>query len=156
LGLDSSGEVVSTVVPTGTAECRAKGGRVTVAINGVPQPDQRAGQLARLLMTAASSTAMSDALAIVGRVSPSWSELYLAYELVESNTGGRMYSEGWIDRTEGTLFARTANSYTALGREGRHGKDRGGAPAIPMARADATQLVRRLVSAWITSEASDL
>ncbi len=61
-------------------------------------------------------------MALIGRPSPTWSELYLIFELVEANVGGRMHTEGWIDRTEKKLFTRTANSYTALGREGRHGK----------------------------------
>jgi protein-S-isoprenylcysteine O-methyltransferase Ste14 len=153
-GIDAEGEIAHTVVAVGTTEGRAKAGHITVSIDGVQQPDSGTGQLARLLQVAETSTGMADALAVVGRLSPIWSELYLVYELVESNTGSRMYSDGWITQDEGTLFTRTANSYTALGREARHGKDRRDPPSNPMPRPLATQLMRKLVAAWINSALS--
>lgn len=148
-GIDAKGNRTHTIVTLGTAEIRCKTGNLTALVNGVPQPDLRAGQATRLLHAAATSSAASDALVIVGRLMPSWSELYLVYELVESNVGGLMYIEGWIGRTEGNLFTRTANSYTALGRAGRHGKDRGTPPAIPMPHQTAINLVRSLVLSWL-------
>lgn len=153
-GIDAEGDVAQTVVPVGTAECRAKAGHITVLIDGVPQPDNRTGQLAQLLQAAKTSSAMADALAVLGRPSPTWAELYLVYELVKSNSGSRMYSDGWITHDEGVLFTRTANSYTALGKEARHGKDRGDPPSNPMPRTLATQLMRRLVAAWLSSSIS--
>lgn len=149
-GIDANGNRIHTVVTLGTAEVRCQTGHLTALVNGVAQPDLRTGQATRLLQVAATSTAASDALVILGRSMPSWSELYLVYELVESNVGGRMYLECWIGRTEGKLFTRTANSYTALGRAGRHGKDRGRPPAIPMSHPTAIKLMRSLVWAWLT------
>lgn len=88
---------------------------------------------------ASHNRAKADALTLVGRPSPSWSELYLIFELVEANVGGRMFADGWIGRTEANLFTRTANSYTALGMAGRHGKDRGDPYAISRRRVVTRQ-----------------
>lgn len=148
-GIDAQGEIAHTVIQVGTAEARCEAGHMTVVVGGVPQQDHRKGQMASLVSEATRNRAKADALALVGRPSPSWSELYLIFELVEANVGGRMYSEGWIGKTEAKLFGRTANSYTALGRAGRHGKDRGDPPAQPMQQADASLLMRNLVLAWL-------
>ncbi len=147
-GIDANGEITQTVVPVGAAEIRCKLGHATISIDGVPQSDDRTGLMSLYLNDATADQAKADALAILGRSTPSWSELYLAFELVEANTGGEMYSAGWISRAEATLFTRTANSYTALGPSGRHGKDRGDPPNVPMKKETALALVRSLVASW--------
>ncbi len=149
-GVDADGTVLSTVVPVGAAEERCKAGHITAVVGGATQPDSRRGQLARFVESARRSVAAKDALALVGRPSPTWSELYLIYELVEANVGGRMYSDGWISRSQGERFARTANSYTALGRASRHGRQTSQPPGQPMTQREATQLMRTLVQAWLT------
>lgn len=93
-GIDAKGNRIHTVVTLGTAEIRCKAGHLTALVNGVPQPDLRAGKATRLLCAAATSSAARGALVIVGRPMPSWSELYLVYELVESNVGRLIYIEG--------------------------------------------------------------
>jgi hypothetical protein len=149
-GIDEHGEFTQTVVPVGTTEMRCKMGRVTISIGGVPRADDRTGSMSLFLSDATGNQAKADALAIVGRSCPGWSELYLAFELVEANVGGRMYADGWIGKAEATLFTRTANSYTALGSSGRHGKDRGAPPTEPMEKQAALALVRSLVASWFT------
>jgi hypothetical protein len=148
-GIDENGEIAHTVIQVGTAEMRCKAGQVTIAINGVAQPDQRKGSMSPILREALHNRAKADALMLVGRSFPSWSELYLVFELVEANVGRRMFTEGWIGQTDATLFTRTANSYTALGTAGRHGKDRGDPPAAPMQQQAAVTLMRSLVAAWL-------
>lgn len=148
-GIDAAGNVANTAIQVGSAEMRCKAGHVTLAVNGVTQQDSRKGLINELLRETTRSRAKADALALVGRPTPSWSELYLVFELVEANTGSRMYVDGWIGRTESTLFTRTANSYTALGKAARHGKDRGDPPTKPMHQRDAVRLMRSLVAAWL-------
>lgn len=148
-GVDDSGSVVNTVVPVGTAEMRCKAGHMNVLIDGVPQPDSRQGRIASLVELAKRSTAGRDALSLVGRPSPTWSELYLVYELVKANAGSRMFSDNWISRSQAELFRRTANSYTALGRAARHGKEATDSPKNPMPQREATQLMRELVRGWL-------
>ena len=148
-GIDANGKVVRTIVRAGVGVARAKGGHAKISMNGIAEPDRRMGSMTALLMEAAKNKAKADALALVGRQSPSWSELYLVFELVKANVGGRMLSEGWIAKNDATLFTRTANSYTALGKTGRHGKDRGDPPSIPMHQKAAADLMRVLVCRWL-------
>ena len=148
-GIDARGDIANTVLQVGCAEMRCKAGHITIAVNGVKQKDNRLGVMDVLLRQAAQDRAKADALALVGRRTPSWSELYLVFELVEANAGSRMYADGWIGRAESTLFTRTANSFTALGKAARHGKDRGDPPVNPMRQQDAVRLMRSLVAGWL-------
>jgi len=148
LGLDEDGEPTQTVIPIGTTEIRCKLGHLPISIGSVLNPDDRTGLMSSFLKDANDNQAKADALTILGRSSPSWSELYLAYELVKANVGARMFTAGWIRKNDAGLFTRTANSYTALGSSGRHGKDRGTPPAEPMEKKAALELVRSLVASW--------
>ncbi|WP_411868677.1 hypothetical protein [Vulcanococcus limneticus] len=149
LGLDEDGENTQTVIPLGTTEIRCKLGHLTFSIGGVPKPDDRTGLMSSFLKDATCNQAKADALIILGRSSPGWSELYLAFELVEANVGARMFTAGWIRKNDARLFTRTANSYTALGSSGRHGRDRGSPPSEPMEKKAALELVRSLVASWL-------
>jgi hypothetical protein len=148
-GIDSEGHVANTVIQIGSAELRMKGGHVTSSVNGIARPDARVGAALPIMRAAAASTAAADILVIVGRLNPTWSELYLVYELIKSNCGGRMFDLGWIQKSDATLFCRTANSYTALGRKARHGKDRGQPPQSPMPQHEAKTLMRALAAGWL-------
>jgi len=149
-GIDQTGSIVNTVLRVQSAEMRCKAGHVTMLVDGIAQQDTRQGQITRLMDAADGNVAARDALSIMGRSAPSWSELYLVYELVEANAGNRMYAEKWIARTEGKRLTRTANSYTALGRASRHGKQTTQPPRDPMTQREATVLMRALVAAWLS------
>jgi hypothetical protein len=60
-----------------------------------------------------------------------------------------MLDFGWISRNDADLFAHTANSYSTLRSDGRHGKDIGGPPVNPMQHGIALTLVCGLVVAWL-------
>ena len=149
LGVDSAGNVLHTVVGINTLELRSKAGAVRPVLGGSVQPDPREGAASALIRGAMSSPRGRDALTIVGRPSLTWSELYLLYELVEADVGGQMFKLGWISGSDADLFSHTANSYNALRSSGRHGKDKGDAPAHPMPLANASTLIRDLVFAWL-------
>lgn len=151
--LDEKGVNAHTVIPVGTAHERNKAGQLGVAVDGVPQSDPRSGRAASLLAAAIRKPALADALALIGRASPTWAELYLVFELVESNIGGKMFEYGWISAADEKHFSQTVNSYTALGRHGRHGKDRGNPPAVAMSHGRAIKLMRALMLAWAQSVA---
>lgn len=153
-GLDTNGEVANTVLQVDSAEIRFKGEHVTISINGEAQPDQRRGAITALLRETLVHRAKADALALLGRAKPTWSELYLVFELVEANAGGQMYSDGWITKAETKLFTRTANSYTALGRDGRHGSERTAPPSATMSQGAAIALMRALVRNWFKATAT--
>jgi hypothetical protein len=149
--VDEKGQVAHQVIPVGTAHERNKAGQLGVSIDGVPQGDPRTGRAARFLEAAEQNQALADALVLVGRPAPSWAELYLVFELVESNSGRQMIDRGWISKEAARNFKWTANSYTALGRLGRHGKNQNAPPPAPMSHPQAIELMRQLVSGWAKS-----
>ena len=126
-----------------------KGNPVNLGVGGKTQPDPQKLSASNLLRASAISTCAHDALVISGRPTLTWSELYLLFELVESDVGSKMLDFGWIKNSEKKLFEHTVNSYSALRSEGRHGKDKGSAPSKPMLLNDATSLIKRLVLAWL-------
>jgi len=134
-GMDAAGTVVQTVLAVGTAEMRVKAGSVRAVVGGKVQPDSREAAASPLLLAASLSPRARDALTIVGRPALTWSELYLLFELVQADVGGQMFDRGWISRADANLFTHTANSYSTLRSDARHGKDRGDPPAQPMLRA---------------------
>ncbi len=148
-GVDSTGAVRHTVVAVNPAEMRVKAGSVRAVVGGKVQPDPREAAASPLIRAALLSPRARDALIIVGRPSLTWSELYILFELVQADVGGQMFDLGWISPNDANLFTRTANSYSTLRSDGRHGKDRGEPPAHPMQHSIAATLVFGLVLAWI-------
>jgi hypothetical protein len=149
LGVDSAGTVCHMVIAAGAAEIRVKAGSVRVVRGTDVQPDPAEGLATPLMRAASRARRAHDALAIVGRQNLTWSELYLLFELVEAEVGGEMHRRGWISEADAGLFTHTANSYSALRSEGRHGKERGRPPSTPMQHAVAMQRVSALVLAWL-------
>ena len=148
-GVDSAGAILHTVVALNGVEERGKAGSVRAVVGGKVQPDPREATALPLIRAASLSPRAHDALSIVGRPSLTWSELYLLFELVQADVGGQMFDLDWISRSDANLFTHTANSYSTLRSDGRHGKDRGDPPAHPMQHGVAVTLVRGLVLAWL-------
>jgi len=149
LGIDSSGEVTHTVVVVGTAEERCKAGTFKAVVGGISQLDPREGAACPFLNAAKYSSLANDALIISGRPKLTWTDLYVLFEIVESDVGSEMFTHGWISRKKSNLFTSTANSYNILRYEGRHGKDKGDPPSKPMNINEAEILIRDLVSSWL-------
>lgn len=147
-GIDANGDIAHTVIQARSVVMRMKAGHVVIAVNGEALPDERTGAMSNILRCATEDRGKADALALIGRPSPTWSELYLVFELVEANIGGGMYSEGWISKADANRFRRTANSYTALGKAARHGKDTAQPPSTLLTHCAATDLMRNLVVRW--------
>lgn len=148
-GVDSAGAVLHTVLGVNPAEERDKARSVRAVGGGKVQPDPREAAASPLVRAASLAPRARDALSIVGRPTLTWSELYLLFELVQADVGGQMFDLGWISRNDANLFTRTANSYSTLRSDGRHGKDRGDPPAHPMQHGIAVTLVCGLVLAWL-------
>ena len=148
-GVDSAGAILHTVVAVNGVEERCKAGSVRAVVGGKVQPDPREAIALPLIRAASLSPRFHDALSIVGRPRLTWSELYLLFELVEADVGGQMFELGWLSRTDADQFTGTANSYSTLRSDGRHGKDRGKPPARPMQHGIAVTLVCDLILAWL-------
>ncbi len=149
LGVDSAGAVLHTVLAVNPAEMRSKAGSVRAVVGGKVQPDPREAAASPFIRAALLSPRARDALVIIGRPTLTWSELYILFELVQADVGGQMFDLGWISRNDADLFTYTANSYSTLRSDGRHGKDRGDPPAHPMQHGVAVTLVCGLVLAWL-------
>ena len=148
--VDSGCQRRDTVVSVQGGRIRTATGRVNAITNGLAMADLTKGMAAQILAAADGSDSVHDALILMGRLTPTWSELYVAYELVETNDASPMYSDGWVDKAALALFKRTANSRTALGVHARHGEENKEPPPKPMAYEDAICLVRNLVYRWVS------
>jgi hypothetical protein len=147
--IDETGQRRDTVLrPTG-AQLRLRGGRPTVTQTGQPVNDPTQGMAAAYISLAKTSKAAADALTIISRRSPTWAELYVAYELVEAAAGGRIVGDGWIRARELERFKHTVNSYNALGVDARHGDAKRAAPKIPMSHEEAQTVIRSLIASWL-------
>jgi hypothetical protein len=147
--IDETGARRDAVVQVSGATMRIRGGRPTVLISGQPIADPTMGAAAAIMAASERATAVHDALLLLGRLAPTWSELFVAYELVKANVGGSIHDLGWASKAEVRIFKRTANSYTALGPQARHGKDEEPPPVSPMTHDQAHELVRRVVRSWV-------
>lgn len=157
-GVTASGAPVQTVVSVETAEERSKAGVIRAVIGGKLQPDPRESAGAPYLRAAADSARVRHVLSLLGSPRLTWSELFLLFELLQTEVGGAMYSAGWITKADADRFTRTANSFSALGLAGRHGKDKDktSPPPHPMAQAEAQALIRELAGKWLASPAAGL
>ena len=148
-GVNAAGDVINTVIAISGVESRGKAGSLRAIPVGISPPDQCSGAAAPLIRAASSSGRAHDALVILGRPHLTWSELYVLYELVNADAKRRKFKLGWIGKADDHSFRKTVNSYTALRTQGRHGKDSGTPPIVPMTRDAASRLISELVRAWL-------
>jgi len=94
------------------------------------------------------------ALRIYGSREHNWVNLYIIYEIVESDVGGKnvIGANGWCSETQIRNFKHTANSVGAVGDESRHGKESTAPPSIPMPLEEARILIVSLLKQWIRSK----
>jgi hypothetical protein len=156
VGVNAAGGVVHTVVQPGSTEIRSKAGTLQVEIDGALYPDPTTNAASPYLKAAARAKEARSAIALLGKPNRTWTDLYNLFELVEADMGGRMYAMGWISKAKATKFTATANSFTTLGLQGRHGKDTGRAPINPVAHQEADKLILTLVEQWLKHKVSDL
>lgn len=148
-GVNGEGQKVSTVISVGTGEVRCKARALGVAVGGVPAPDPRHGAALPLLYAAKASPEAGDALTLVGRQRPTWSELAVVLELAINASGGKLIEWQWISKPDEERFRRTANSRKVLGKEARHGHAKHEPPPRPMTYSEAVRTIRELVANWL-------
>jgi hypothetical protein len=120
--------------------------------NGTQDPDPNEGRLTGQFLVARQYEPIQRALAFVNRKELTWNDLYRAAEVVQEDVGGQMYNMGWISEKVFSRFTGTANSFSVLGRDARHGRDRTQPPPNPMPFEEARALVFRLLAQWIESK----
>jgi len=154
-GVDEAGNVVHTIVMAKKAEMREKAGAIRAIVGGEPQPDPREAAAYPILEAAKISPLAYDALVICGRPTLTWTDLYLLFELVENAVGSQMFEKSWISKSLARSFTSTANSYSVLRHEGRHGKDKGSPPSNPMSLIRARNYIQGLVRQWLVDEGTE-
>jgi hypothetical protein len=85
---------------------------------------------------------------------PNWYDLYKVLDVVEEDVGGEraLEAKGWVPQSELKRFTQTANSQGAAGSDARHARDAFRPPKVPMPLADAVDLIRRLLIAWLATK----
>lgn len=120
-----------------------------ISSDGTVQSDPSVGAIARLLPLTRDSEPVRRALLFLARRDLRWNDLYRAWEVVREAVGDDRFSRGWITRRADNRFKRTANSFTILGLESRHGHMRHAPPEDPLGFVEAKALVLRLVLLWV-------
>lgn len=98
-----------------------------------------------------NNTLVAQALKLYGSLEPSWRNLYLVLEVLEDGVGGEraLTAKNWCQKRKLKLFKQTANSFSALGEEARHGSTSQSAPPKPMTLAEAQEFIRQLLDDWM-------
>lgn len=150
VGWDASGGTPVRSVWVEGAHLRLKGGlAILLGPDGEAPADSRRERAGPLLAAAAQHVLAEAALTVMGRREVSWPELYVAFEIVQSEVGGKMFERGWIPEKDADLFAWTVNNFGALGTMARHGPKNRKSPTNPMQYAGAVGLVSNLVRSWL-------
>lgn len=143
-------DVVVSLV--GVESARVRVGRINALVDGKTGPDPTLGMAEPYLKVAVASSDIDAALRLLGRGDPTWSELYVVFELAKAASGDELVAKGWASENELTRFGHTANNYTALGLQARHGPSRHLPPRNPMTYDEALELMRATVAAWLRDE----
>lgn len=130
-------------------------GHLTVSgPDGVPKSAAQKHALESFLEIAGKDSEVEKALRIYGSREHSWSNLYIIYEIIEADVGGKtqIIKRGWATSNKITLFKRTANSVTAAGDDARHGKETEQPPPTPMQLFQANELIERMLKEWLRTK----
>lgn len=98
--------------------------------------------------------AVEKAMRIYGTREHNWVNLYIIYEVIESDAGGKtaLVNNGWASEAKIKKFKHTANSVGALGDNARHGSENTSPPTNPMPLEEAQSLIETLLKKWIAAK----
>lgn len=101
-----------------------------------------------------ADTEVEKALRIYGSREHTWSNLYIIYEIIEFDVGGKgvIVSKGWSSNSKIEVFKRTANSVTAAGDDARHGKEETVPPSPPMLLVEAESMIEGILRQWLLTK----
>ncbi len=111
-----------------------------------------AEMFSRWLTVSTEDTKVEKALRIFLGRAGDWRDLTNILEVVLSDVGGRIWTDGWVSKAEVNRLTQTANSATALGDDARHGDDRVPPPASAMTHQEAHELIRSILQCWLMSK----
>jgi hypothetical protein len=82
----------------------------------------------------------------------SWNDLYRVLEIIEKDINNPLHEVSWLDKSSRDLFKRTANSYSSIGLEARHGHEKQVPPEKPMEYNRAKEIIFNVAYKWISGK----
>lgn len=133
---------------------RVSGNLTVIGADGVPKSTTQKDALESFLEIARKDSGVEKALRIYGSREHSWSNLYIIYEIIEADIGGKtqIINRGWATSKRIELFKRTANSLTAAGDDARHGKENKQPPSSPMQLSQANEMIEHMLKEWLRTK----
>ena len=106
------------------------------------------------LRIAKKESNVNKALRIYGTREHNWVNLYIIYEIIESDVGGKsvIINNGWGSQPKIEKFKHTANSVGAVGDDARHGKENTHPPTSPMSLSDAKDMIRGMLKQCVQAK----
>jgi hypothetical protein len=136
------------------ARTRFSANATVIKSDGTVQTSKPQSTIESYLKIAKKDACVEKALRIYGSREHSWSNLYIIYEIIESDMGGKdlIIGNGWSSGSKIEKFKHTANSVSAAGDDARHGKENTEPPASPMPLSEAESMIGDLLKQWIRTK----
>jgi hypothetical protein len=148
--LSGSGRQVFAV-GVAVARARVKGKATVVRADGTKVPPSYAFAMFQAIQVASSDPVVARVLRFLQPPEITWSDLYRALEAIEEDAGD-VSKRGWTSSTQRGRFRHTANSFSALGMDARHGTAKEQQPAKPMTLSEARALILGLATRWLQTK----
>ena len=81
-----------------------------------------------------------------------WNDMYRVLEVIEEDINNPLHKVSWLDKPTRELFKRTANSYSSIGLEARHGHKKHLPPETPMEYKRAKEIIFKVAYKWISNK----
>lgn len=135
-------------------ESRMSADAVVIKADGTIDTSREPSFLEKAFAVAGRDARVEKAMRIYGTREHNWVNLYIIYEIIESDVGGRqtLVNSGWSSDARIRNFKHTANSVGAVGDEARHGKELNTPPAKPMSLSEAKEFIATLLKEWVNSK----
>jgi len=152
---EDNGTRTQFIFPTAiSSRSRMSGNLTVIGPDGVQKSATQKDALESFLEIARKDSEVEKALRIYGSREHSWSNLYIIYEIIEADVGGKtqIIKNGWATSKRIDLFKRTANSVTAAGDDARHGKENTQPPPTPMQLSHGNEMIEGMLKQWLRTK----
>ena len=152
--LEDDGKRHHHVFLEGTAKIRTKvSAQLTViAADGSEKGATQPSALESLLEVAQKYNVVAKALSFYR--DGTWNSLYKAYETIRGDVCGKhqIIKNGWAVNSDINRFTQTVQSEAAIGDSARHTSKKYKPPAQPTTLLEARELIKTILSRWVSSK----
>lgn len=131
------------------ARARVSANLTVIGQDGSVVEDRQPPRTQRILNLTLQDDKVEKVLRLYGSGEASWVNIYRIFEVIQSDIGGLLVSQGWATQSEINTFTQTANSAQAVGDEARHGHNKIPAPRRPLTLKAARNLIARITNTWL-------